>query len=130
MGIAIAEELYSRGAAVTLVLGPTSVPVKRAINTVRVQSAAEMLVAAKKFCFCRYRCNECSSGGLHASYQSNGKNKKSDEQLSVSLTKTTDILKHLVSKNKQLLVGFALETNNEKEYALNKLRTKMQILSC
>ena len=126
MGIAIAEELYSRGAAVTLVLGPTSVPVNPSINTVRVQSAAEMLVACEKiFASADIAVMSAAVADYTPVTKATEKIKKSDEQLSVSLTKTTDILKTLgQQKNKQLLVGFALETNNEKEYALNKLRTK------
>lgn len=52
--------------------------------------------------------------------------KKTDGAFTVTLTKTKDILKHLgqTKRNGQFLVGFALETNNEKEYALQKLQTK------
>jgi len=52
--------------------------------------------------------------------------KKTEKDLSISLIKTTDILKKLggLKTNNQVLVGFALETNNEKEYALQKLQTK------
>ena len=46
--------------------------------------------------------------------------------LTLELTKTKDILKSLgaIKKEKQILVGFALETANEKEYALKKLAGK------
>ena len=52
--------------------------------------------------------------------------KKTAGTLSVELKKTTDILKELGSRKTkdQLLVGFALETNNEKAYALKKLESK------
>lgn len=52
--------------------------------------------------------------------------KKKEDFLNLHLTKTRDILKSLgdVKSNKQFLVGFALETNNEKENALKKLRSK------
>jgi phosphopantothenoylcysteine decarboxylase / phosphopantothenate---cysteine ligase len=52
--------------------------------------------------------------------------KKNSDTFSIELTKTKDILKTLGEKkyNGQLLVGFALETQNEKEYALNKLKSK------
>ena len=52
--------------------------------------------------------------------------KKKDEGLTLELSKTKDILKALGEKKKQhqLLVGFALETTNEREYALNKLKSK------
>ena len=52
--------------------------------------------------------------------------KKTENDFSVSLTKTTDILKTLggLKKSNQVLVGFALETNNETAYALQKLQSK------
>jgi phosphopantothenoylcysteine decarboxylase/phosphopantothenate--cysteine ligase len=52
--------------------------------------------------------------------------KKKDEKIYLELAKTKDILKSLGEKKKpgQILVGFALETNNEKEYALNKMKDK------
>ena len=52
--------------------------------------------------------------------------KKTNEDLTIQLSKTKDILKSLgeQKKNGQLLVGFALETNNERQYALNKMQTK------
>jgi phosphopantothenoylcysteine decarboxylase/phosphopantothenate--cysteine ligase len=58
--------------------------------------------------------------------RSSEKIKKQTDTLKVELTKTQDILRALGEKkyNGQLLVGFALETNNEKENALGKLHTK------
>jgi len=52
--------------------------------------------------------------------------KKTDNELTIQLTKTKDILKTLGERktNSQVLVGFALETNNEKANALQKLQTK------
>jgi phosphopantothenoylcysteine decarboxylase/phosphopantothenate--cysteine ligase len=52
--------------------------------------------------------------------------KKKDEGITLDLVKTKDILKALGDKKKenQLLVGFALESNNEREYALGKLESK------
>lgn len=52
--------------------------------------------------------------------------KKQEEKLTLELTKTQDILKSLGEKKKegQVLVGFALETSNEKQYAMDKLNKK------
>lgn len=126
MGIAIAEEMRKRGAAVTLVLGPVSVPVQPGITVIQVQSAKEMFEA------CLHIFEETDIAIMSAAVadytpvtRATEKIKKSDEQFAISLTKTTDILKTLGEKKKhQLLVGFALETNNEKEYALKKLHSK------
>ena len=52
--------------------------------------------------------------------------KKTDDDITLQLSKTKDILRSLgeIKNPGQLLVGFALETNNEREYALNKMRSK------
>jgi phosphopantothenoylcysteine decarboxylase/phosphopantothenate--cysteine ligase len=59
-------------------------------------------------------------------YPSASKIKKSEETLELPLVKTKDILKNLgaLKTHNQILVGFALETNNERENALKKLREK------
>lgn len=127
MGIAIANELLYRGAEVTLILGPSNQSADPAIKTIRVKSAAEMLDA----------CLEAFAGkditvmsAAVADYTpvtaADEKIKKSDASFSIELKKTTDILKELGDRKKkgQLLTGFALETNNEKEHALKKLASK------
>lgn len=127
MGIAIAEEMKSRGADVTLVLGPSGIKVNKAINVIPVTSAAEMLHA----CEAAFKTADIAiMSAAVADYTplqaAQEKIKKTEEDLTVRLTKTVDILKTLGSRKtgKQVLVGFALETNNEKEYALQKLQTK------
>lgn len=127
MGIAIANELVSRGAEVTLVLGPSSLLAINNVNTIRVQSAKEMLDA----CLAEYGSKDIIvMSAAVADYTSvvvaNEKIKKQANNFSIELTKTTDILKELGNNKKenQLLIGFALETNNEREYALKKLSSK------
>lgn len=126
MGIAIAEEMHNRGAAVTLVLGPTTETVMQGINVVKVKSAAEMFNA------CTAVFEQCDIAVMSAAVAdytpvntATEKIKKADNEFTISLTKTKDILKALgQQKKQQVLVGFALETNNEKEYALKKLQSK------
>lgn len=126
MGIAIAEEMKNRGAEVTLVLGPTTVAVKPGINIIHVKSAEQMYDA----CIAAFPDTDIAvMSAAVADYtpvtRANEKIKKTEEQFTIGLTKTKDILKSLGEQKKhQLLVGFALETNNEKEYALKKLHTK------
>jgi phosphopantothenoylcysteine decarboxylase/phosphopantothenate--cysteine ligase len=57
---------------------------------------------------------------------SNEKIKKNSGNIAVELSRTRDILKSMgeTKRNNQVLVGFALETNNEREYALDKLERK------
>jgi phosphopantothenoylcysteine decarboxylase/phosphopantothenate--cysteine ligase len=127
MGIAVAEVMQQRGAIVTLVLGPTSQKVNGGIKVVPVQSAQQMYEA------CMEVFEETDIAIMSAAVadytpvqKAPQKIKKSEETFTIELTRTKDILKTLgKSKNsRQLLVGFALETNNEKEYAKKKLEEK------
>lgn len=127
MGIAIAEEMKKRGADVTLVLGPSDVKVNGGISVINVKSAAEMFMACENF----FPTTEIAiMSAAVADYTpvnvAHEKIKKTDSELSVVLTKTKDILKILGERKlkNQVLVGFALETNNEKENALKKLESK------
>jgi len=127
MGIAIAEEIKSRGGDVTLVLGPSGIKVNGGINVINVTSAAEMLRACEEqFANADIAIMSAAVADYTPVQPANEKIKKTEKELRVELTKTTDILKTLGGRktNKQVLVGFALETNNEEEYALQKLQTK------
>lgn len=128
MGIAIAQELYRRGAEVTLVLGPTGIDfMANGIRAIRVTSAAEMLQA------CEQEFEQADITVMAAAVadytpvtKAKEKIKKKEAQFEIELTRTTDILKTLGKKKKkgQVLVGFALETANERAYALDKLEKK------
>ena len=127
MGVAIAKELANRGATVTLVLGPSSLIPPVNIKTVRVRSAKDMLDA----CIAEFPTTDITvMSAAVADYTpvtvADEKMKKQVDVFSVELTKTKDILKQLgeMKNDNQLLVGFALETNNEKAYALKKLQEK------
>ncbi|HEV7333658.1 MAG TPA: bifunctional phosphopantothenoylcysteine decarboxylase/phosphopantothenate--cysteine ligase CoaBC [Flavisolibacter sp.] len=124
MGVAIAEELRQRGAEVTLVSGPISLDTN-GIRRIKVTSAEEMYVrcmaepydiAVMAAAVADYTPTEVAGQKI----------KKSGEELTLTLRKTKDILAALGQKkqNGQVLVGFALETNNEKEGALKKLAEK------
>ena len=127
MGIAIADEFAKMGADVTLVLGPShQLPSEKSVTIIKIESAEEMF-------------NECQSLFEHidiavmsaavADYKpkttANTKIKKNDPEFALELVKTTDILETLGKQKKhQLLVGFALETNNIIEYAKEKIKKK------
>lgn len=128
MGLAIAEELYNRGAEVTLVMGPTSISLPdNGIHVQKVKTADEMYNA------CTAAFEKADIGIMSAAVAdyspvvvAEEKIKKNDSNLVLELKKTKDILKSLgeTKKRNQLLVGFALETTNEKENALGKLKSK------
>jgi phosphopantothenoylcysteine decarboxylase/phosphopantothenate--cysteine ligase len=127
MGVAIAEEMKSRGGDVTLVLGPSGIKVNGGIKVINVTSAAEMLDACEQqFATSDITIMSAAVADYTPLKVANEKIKKVEKELSVPLTKTTDILKKLgaLKTGNQVLVGFALETNNEKEYALQKLQSK------
>ena len=128
MGVAIAKELYKRGAEVTLILGPSQLSVsENGIAQINVTTAEEMYKACtKEF----KRSDIAVMSAAVADYapvnKSSEKIKKKENSLTVELRKTKDILKSLGEKKKpgQVLVGFALETNEEKKNALSKLKEK------
>ena len=127
MGIALAEELHKRGAEVTLILGPSALIPVAAINTIRVMSAGEMYDAAindiKQYDFIIMAAAVADYTPIKKSEQ---KIKKSGKDLSLELVKTKDILLKAgeLKTTKQVLVGFALETDNEHVNAMEKLKRK------
>ncbi len=128
MGIALAEELFMQGADVHLVLGPSAEQVAFAgIHLQRVKSADEMYTACiQLFPQMDVAIMSAAVADYKPKEMATEKIKKKDETLTVELTKNKDILKSCgaVKTTKQLLVGFALETNNERANAMEKLRNK------
>lgn len=128
MGYALAEELASRGASVTLLSGPVALNTKNpGINCIRVQSAEEMLKhALEQFPACDAAILTAAVADYQADEVSTEKIKKSTDSIQLSLKKTPDILANLgkMKRNDQILVGFALETNAGKEHAESKLKNK------
>jgi phosphopantothenoylcysteine decarboxylase/phosphopantothenate--cysteine ligase len=128
MGLAIAKELYARGAEVTLVMGPSLLDYSpNGIKVEKVTSAAEMLKACQE---ASVNADIMVMSAAVADYKpvksEDKKIKKREDRLTLELTKTDDILKHLGEKKRenQVLVGFALETENERQYALQKMAAK------
>ena len=126
MGYAIAEELARRGAKVTLISGRTELAVPKGVNRVDVLSAEDMYEAA-------VAAWKDADGGIMcaavADYTpvvvADHKLKKSDSDMSIELKRTKDIAKELgAKKGNRILVGFALETDNEKANAEHKLKSK------
>ncbi|WP_349316498.1 bifunctional phosphopantothenoylcysteine decarboxylase/phosphopantothenate--cysteine ligase CoaBC [Chitinophaga sp. MM2321] len=128
MGIALAEALADAGAQVQLVLGPTHLTTQHpGITIIPVKSAEDMYNSVLAIF---PQTDIVVAAAAVADYRpaqvADKKIKKAEQALSISLEKTTDILRTLGNNKKphQLLIGFSLETNNEKEYALKKLREK------
>ncbi|MFN8117066.1 MAG: bifunctional phosphopantothenoylcysteine decarboxylase/phosphopantothenate--cysteine ligase CoaBC [Bacteroidia bacterium] len=127
MGIAIADEFAKLGAEVTLVLGPSHhLPAERSVNVLKVESAEEMFNACEShFSNSDIAVLSAAVADYKPKQVSDSKIKKKDAELHIELIKTKDILETLgKQKSKQLLVGFALETNNIIEYAKEKIVKK------
>jgi len=125
-GFAIANNLFLRGAEVILVAGPSSEKVLPGIMRIDVQSAAEMYEAVNsQFSSCR----AAVMAAAVADYTfpaTDQKIKKSDETISFTAYKTTDILAAMgkLKRNDQILAGFALETENLIANGQSKLERK------
>lgn len=130
MGFALAEILQACGGDVTVVHGPVNLPeLPSAIKTIAVQSAAEMFeVTAKEFDSSAIFISAAAVSDFTPKNISTIKIKKSvdTKELTIELEKTIDILATLSARKKknQLVVGFALETNDAIANAQKKLQEK------
>lgn len=128
MGFAIALQLAERGAQVTLVAGPSQQHIAHPnITRINVTSAKQMYDACVSHAASQ---DIVVMAAAVADYSPESvaeeKIKKAGEEMTLKLVKTPDILKQLgaTKPTGQLLVGFALETNNELEHAQEKLKNK------
>lgn len=126
MGYAIAGELAARGAAVTLVTGRTSLPTPAGVERVDVLSAAEMYEAAVGTFDASDGAVMCAAVADYTpAHVSDTKIKKGDGGLTIELRRTRDIAAELgARKGGRVLVGFALETDDEEAHAEAKLTKK------
>jgi phosphopantothenoylcysteine decarboxylase / phosphopantothenate---cysteine ligase len=128
MGIALAEELAKRGALVHLVLGPSTFQTHHPNITMQPVKTANQMYQACITAFEKVdiAIMAAAVADYTPTHTATEKIKKTEGTLTLELVKTKDILKTLgeKKKNHQLLIGFALETTNEKAYSLNKLHSK------
>ena len=127
MGVAVAETLAENGAEVHLVLGPSGIKVNSTINTIKVTSADEMFEACMKdFPSFDIIVMAAAVADYAPKNKFDQKIKKGTEGFTLELMKTKDILFEAGKRKlaRQTLVGFALETENEKENAIEKLSKK------
>ena len=127
MGYAIAAELVSRGQEVTLVSGPSSLPIPKNLHFYRVESAQEMYDTVMQLW---PKVDGAIKAAAVADYTpkivADHKIKKQEAQLAIELVPTRDILAAMGREKRedQWLVGFALETDNAMAYAKDKLKRK------
>ena len=124
MGYAIAKAAFLRGADVTLISGPTLLTAYPEIKIISVRSAAEMKKSVEK----ELRNNDilimaAAVADFRPLTLKSRKIKKEDKLTEIKLTRTDDILAS-IKKDGKIIVGFALETDNEKSNAVKKLKAK------
>ena len=128
MGYAIAERLAEQGAKVILVSGPTALKISHEnIKRIDVTSANEMFEAAHDaFKDCDGAVMSAAVADFTPVVVADKKVKREKENYHIELTPTQDIAASLgaIKKDNQLLVGFALETNDEEYNATKKLAKK------
>ncbi len=128
MGLAISESLAQRGATVKLVLGPSKLSaVHSNIKLIRVETAQEMYdTAVHHFENADIAILSAAVSDYRPTEVANQKIKKSNSGMNIELEKTPDIAAALgaLKRTNQIIIGFALETNNELENANKKLVRK------
>ena len=128
MGLAIAEEFAGRGAEVVLVCGPVNLKTSHpAIRRVDVESAAQMYeVTSKEFVNSDVAVLSAAVADFTPKEKADHKIKRGKDDLLLELLPTKDIAAELgrIKTASQLVVGFALETNDEEVNALSKMQRK------
>ena len=126
MGYAVAEELARRGARVTLVSGRTSLDCPKGVEREDVLSAEDMYKACCEIFPATDGAVMCAAVADYTpQVVAEQKLKKGDGDMSIALKRTHDIAATLgKDKGARLLVGFAMETENEQTNAEDKLRRK------
>ena len=127
MGFAIAEECARRGADVTLVSGPVSLSCSKQIRRINVESCQEMYNAAtSEFDKCDAAILCAAVADFKPEHAADRKIKREKDDLVIRLSPTQDIAEEVGRRKRQgqILVGFALETDNEDANAKSKLVKK------
>lgn len=127
MGYALAESTKKRGANVILVTGKTSIPLPLGIEVHNITTAEEMAdVVLAQMDRADWIIGTAAVADYRPKIVHQQKMKKSSEQLTLELVKTSDVLKLVGERrrNDQVLVGFAAETEKLLEHAESKLLKK------
>ena len=136
MGFAIAEAAISRGASVTLVAGPVSLPTPAGVKRIDVSTALEMQQAVMSaVCEQHIFISSAAVADYRATTIASEKIKKqgsADDSLTLQLVKNPDIVAGVaaLTENRPYVVGFAAETRNVEEYARQKRKRKQLDLIC
>jgi phosphopantothenoylcysteine decarboxylase / phosphopantothenate---cysteine ligase len=131
MGYALARVAHRRGAKVTLITGPTDLPLPQVHKIVQIRTAQEMYEAVlENFKNSTVIIKAAAVADYRPAAMSQEKIKKNNEPLSLMLERNTDIIAEIGKiKSSRILVGFAMETQNLLDNARDKLtRKKMDFI--
>ena len=128
MGYELAQACLALGHQVTLISGPSSLELTHPnLHLIKIQTAKEMMDAVQgSWDTCSFGIFSAAVADYRPENTESQKIKKQADEISLRLVKNPDILNWASQNrnNQQKVVGFALETNNAKEYALDKLTRK------
>jgi phosphopantothenoylcysteine decarboxylase/phosphopantothenate--cysteine ligase len=127
MGVALAEEASARGAEVTLLAGPMDVPPPEGMAVERIVTATELAAAAERlFPECDVLVMAAAVGDFRAAEPQPTKLRRGKSGLQIRLSSNPDILAALAARRRsgQILVGFALETEDAEKGGREKLEGK------
>lgn len=128
MGYSIAKNAVDRGAEVILISGPTSLEAPKGVKLVNVTTTDDMFKAVEQYFD---KCNVLIKAAAPSDYRAENiskvkiKKQSDTDSLNIKYIKNLDIAKHFGNKkNNQIVVGFAAETDNLYQYALEKIKNK------
>lgn len=133
MGFAVAKAAMLRGADVTVVAAHTDVMPPMFVDVIKVQSAQDMFEAVKeRAADCDIIVKAAAVADYTPAQTADNKLKKSDDDMSIELKHTTDILKYLGENKRegQFICGFSMETDNVIENSKEKLKKKNCDMIC
>lgn len=133
MGFAIAQAAVNRGASVTLVTGPVNLPTPDHVRRINVTTALEMHNVVMQYADKVDIFVACAAvADYRAANIADEKLKKHDNHMTIELVRNPDIVADVAAMgiHRPFVVGFAAETQNVKEYALNKLKQKNLDMIC
>ena len=124
MGYALAEEARNMGAHVELISGPVSIHSPSEINITNVETAEEMYNAVLQYLDVDYIIMCAAVSDYTPIKQSNIKIKSKDNNMTINMQSTIDIIKSISKKTNAKVIAFALETCNGEKNALDKMTDK------
>ena len=124
MGFAIAKSARDLGANVVLITGPTNLKNIPEIDTHHIKTADEMLDMVNMNLNVDYIIMNAAVADYKMPEINSGKIKKNKDSFNIELTPTVDILNSIRPNTTAKIIGFALEMNNKKENAINKMKSK------